>query len=334
MSSHQYSVERETQAGAPVVVLRDDTAHEEARIAPEAGNNCFQFRAHAGERRIDLLAGPADPALLRQGGSSFGIPILFPFPNRVRGARYRFHDREYTLAATNAPNHIHGLVLNRPWKVEATGASPETGAWVRSGIRTEDHADIPGQYPFPFHLSVTYTLREGTLGIDATVENTGSTELPMGFGLHPWFPAPLVPEGKREAVEVQVPAARIWELESMLPTGRILPAEGKFDLRQLTPIATREYDDVFTGIDIHDGRSECVMRDPAGAIDIVVRADAHFREWVLYAPLRRPVVCLEPYTGTTDAINLQPRGIDAGLIVLPAGQRWSGSVSIYTRPRG
>jgi len=334
MSSHQYAVERETQAGAPVLALRDETAHEEARIAPEAGNNCFQFRVHAGERRIDLLAGPADPALLRQGGSSFGIPVLFPFPNRVRAARYRFGDREYTLEATNAPNHIHGLVLNRPWKVDATGATPETGAWVRSVFRSEDHADVPSQYPFPFHLSLTYTLHEGTLRIDVAVENTGPTELPMGFGLHPWFPAPLVPEGRREAVQVQIPAARIWELESMLPTGRTLPAEGKFDLRRPTALEAREYDDVFTGITVQDGGSECLMRDPTSPVDVVVRADHRFREWVLYSPLKRPVVCLEPYTGTTDAVNLQARGIDAGLITLPAGQRWSASVSIFTRARG
>jgi aldose 1-epimerase len=333
MTRHEYAVTRETRTGTPVIVLRDETAHEEAWIAPEAGHNCFQLRVHAGDRRLDLLAGPLDEAALPTGGSGFGIPILFPFPNRVKAARYRFQGKEYTLDATSSGNHIHGVVLNRPWRVEETGASPEAGAWVRSGIRAADHPDILRQYPFPFHLRVTHTLKEGTLRIDAVAENVGTGDLPMGFGLHPWFPAPLVPEGKREAVEVRVPAARIWELDAMIPIGRTLPAEGKFDLRRLTPLGPREYDDVFTGIERDGSGSECLLRDPACPADVVVRADAGFREWVLYAPLRRPTVCLEPYTCPTDAINLQERGVDAGLLVLRPGERWAGTVSISMRRR-
>jgi aldose 1-epimerase len=216
--------------------------------------------------------------------------------------------------------------------VEATGASPESGAWVRSAIRSEDHPEIRRQYTFPFHLSLTYTLKEGALQIDTVVANLGTVDMPMGFGLHPWFPAPLVPGGTREAIEVQVPARRIWELEEMIPTGRTLPAEGKFDVRRLTSLGDREYDDVFTEIETADGMSECRMRDPAGPAEVVVRADASFREWVLFAPLRRPVVCLEPYTCTTDAVNLEARGVDAGLIALPPGERWSGRVTISTGP--
>jgi aldose 1-epimerase len=333
MSTHQYALARETQNGTPVIVLRDDTAHEEARVATAAGNNCFQFRVHAGERPLELLAGPLDAAALPKGGSGFGVPILFPFPNRVRAARYRFQGYEYTLDANSGENHIHGMVMSRAWQVESTGASPETGAWVRSTIRAGDYPEIHRQYPFPFQLSVQHTLKEGVLRIDALVENTGPGDLPMGFGLHPWFPAPLVPEGKREAVEVQVPAGRVWELDAMLPTGRLLPAEGKFALRRLTALGTNEYDDVLTAIETHAGASECVMRDPACPVDIVVGADAGFREWVLFAPHRRATVCLEPYTCATDAVNLQERGVDAGLIVLGPGKRWSGSVTIGTRPR-
>jgi aldose 1-epimerase len=44
------------------------------------------------------------------------------------------------------------------------------------------------------------------------------------------------------------------------------------------------------------------------------------REFVLYTPPNSPdVIALEPYTQTTDAINLQPRGVDAGLRVLGHG---------------
>jgi aldose 1-epimerase len=334
MRTHSYAVERLARAGMPVIALRDQTSHDEALVAPAAGNNCFQWLVHFGERRIDLLAVPTDDATLKQGGSSFGIPILFPFPNRVKDAHYRFQDKESTLDANSSGNHIHGVVLRRPWRVEAMKASSEVGAWVRSGIRSEDHPDIQRQFPFPFDLSVTHTLKAGTLRIEAVVENTGAGDMPMGFGLHPWFPAPLIPDGKREAVEVQIPARRVWELNDMIPTGRTLPADGKFDLRRPTALDNREYDDVLTDIERTADGSACLMRDPSVPLDILIHADAGFREWVLYAPLKRATVCLEPYTCTTNAINLQPQGIDAGLLTLKPGERWTGIVTISTRLRG
>jgi aldose 1-epimerase len=37
---------------------------------------------------------------------------------------------------------------------------------------------------------------------------------------------------------------------------------------------------------------------------------------------------VEPYTCITDAINLQQRGVEAGLLVLPPGGRWTGVVEL------
>jgi aldose 1-epimerase len=64
---------------------------------------------------------------------------------------------------------------------------------------------------------------------------------------------------------------------------------------------------------------------PSGA-GLAVRAAPAFREVVAFTPQNRQAVALEPYTCTTDAINLQPRGVDAGLLVLPPGGSWSGVV--------
>jgi aldose 1-epimerase len=53
---------------------------------------------------------------------------------------------------------------------------------------------------------------------------------------------------------------------------------------------------------------------------------------VIFAPPFRPVVCLEPYTGTTNAVNLQNDGIDAGLVVIEPGSSWTGEVRFSLRP--
>ncbi len=77
------------------------------------------------------------------------------------------------------------------------------------------------------------------------------------------------------------------------------------------PLADKQYDDVYTGLNRH-GRSEAVYADPGTGVEIAVISDEAFKELVIYAPLDRDVVCLEPYTCVTDAFNLETQGIDAG----------------------
>jgi galactose mutarotase-like enzyme len=59
-----------------------------------------------------------------------------------------------------------------------------------------------------------------------------------------------------------------------------------------------------------------------------------FREMVVFTPPHRQAFGIEPYTCTTDAINLQQRGVDAGWRVLPPGGRWSAVVELRVGPAG
>jgi aldose 1-epimerase len=59
-----------------------------------------------------------------------------------------------------------------------------------------------------------------------------------------------------------------------------------------------------------------------------MRSSADFRETVLFTPPHRESFCIEPYTCTSDAFNLQQRGVDAGWRVLPPGGKWHGVVEM------
>jgi aldose 1-epimerase len=183
-------------------------------------------------------------------------------------------------------------------------------------------------------LVVTTVLVNGALAQEIGVQNSGPGRLPMGFGTHPWFPAAL-DGGERAATEVLVPANRYWELERLVPTGRTLAVEAQpnqYDLRRWTALGGREFDDVFTDLARRaDGWSEAGIRYPNAGMELIVEASPEFREWVIYAPNARPVICLEPYTGTTNAVNLQPQGVDAGLVVLEPGATWRGSIRTSLR---
>jgi aldose 1-epimerase len=326
-----YTVEKTTVDNQPIYVLRDTGTPAEASIAPGGGNTCFSFRKAIQGEWIDIIAPLEDPADLRSGGSHFGYPILFPFPSRIREGRFSFQGKVYHLETTRGRHAIHGFVLNRPWMIVSAEASVDGGASVTSSIEARSFPEVLRQYPFPFRLTVTYTLKDGDLGMTAKAENTGSTAMPMGFGVHPYFPLPLGARGQRADCRLQIPATQYWELEELLPTGRRCDVSGSLDLRSFRPIGDTTYDQVFTGIIVEGGGSSCLLHDPANNLELRVWADAGFREWVVYAPAHRSAVCLEPYTCSADAVNLHYRGIDVGLIVLQPGERWTGHVVISLR---
>lgn len=322
------------------VLLTDAERRAEARIAPDRGNNVTHFRTTpaAGRDPIDVFLPPREPGGLGANGYGAGNPILFPFPNRVKGGKYTFEGRAYQLDVneTARGNHIHGLVSARAWQTEATGASQDAGAWQRASFRLDSDPEIVRQYPFPCTIEVTTRLREGALEQVTVVRNTGPTALPMGYGTHPWYPASLgMP---RERTEVKVPGRRYWKLENLVPTGETVDVTsdaGKFDLRGWHGLDGNEYDDVFTElVRRSDGWSEAGIRFPETGTQIIMEAGPEFRHWVIFAPLNRPVICLEPYTGTTNAVNLQAEGVDGGLVVVAPGQTWTGTIRTLVRGEG
>ena len=68
------------------------------------------------------------------------------------------------------------------------------------------------------------------------------------------------------------------------------------------------------------------LLEPARDLSLRLKADAVFRNLVIFTPPHREAIAVEPYTCITDAINLQARGVDAGLLVLPPGGSWQAAL--------
>jgi aldose 1-epimerase len=310
--------------GIEVAVLRDAELAAEVRVAPALGNTCIGYRL--GDWHV--LDEPANDNELRERTSSYGIPILFPWPNRVRNSSFSFRGRQYHLPPSHfMPHANHGLVRERPWRTTRCVGSHDL-AFVESQIHSGDFPELVEQYPSEFQLTVSYRLLQNGLEILAEVVNTGDEHLPFGFGLHPYFVVPLGPNSDRATCELLVPANEVWQLVDHLPTGHRQPVAGCLDLRRRLPLSEETYDDVLTAL---ERPFQAVLRDPAAGREIVVAADAGFRECVVFAPPHRGIVSIEPYTCATDALNLQPTGVDAGLRVLRPGESWRGRASIEPR---
>jgi aldose 1-epimerase len=65
-----------------------------------------------------------------------------------------------------------------------------------------------------------------------------------------------------------------------------------------------------------------------GGLELRLFASLAFRELVVFTPAHRQAFCLEPYTCTTNAINLQQSGTDAGWVCLQPGQQWASVVEM------
>lgn len=318
----RYRIDTEKRGGGLVHRLFDDQAGAQASVLPAYGFNLFDLRLPAaGQVRPVLDAAPDWPDRPREPGRH-GTPILFPFPNRIRDARYTFGGKPYQLPANNGANAIHGFAIQAPWEVVEHEANDDGATILGRYQLSLQSPDQLALWPADAVLQVRYTLSGRRLTLEATVNNPTAHELPYGFGIHPYFHLPLSPDGDPQQTRIILPAREVWVLEQFLPTGERRPVDERLDFREGRAIAGQKLDDVLTGlVPGPDGQVACRLQDLALGAEFRLVADRHFRELVVYTPPGPGgVIAVEPYTQTTDAINLQARGVDAGLRVLKHGE--------------
>ena len=291
-------------------------AGHQARIIPANGFNLFDW-TFEGQR---ILMEFDD---INAFGTKYGIPVLFPMPNRVKDSVYRWQGKEYTLQKRGVKVARHGLVCDEPFTVTALEADEE------KAVCAAQIEIVPGNllyegYPFACRLTVTYTLTAQGLRMDAHIDNLGTEQMPFGFAVHPYF----TNRGDASRCFIKAPVRRYYETdENLIPTGRILTADAKMavdeDFRSVESLAL---DTVFRGMN-EDGCAQVRYDD----LLLSIRSSDCFRNAVIFTPKTRPGFCFEPQTCATNYMNLHAQGLvdESGLLVLPAGKGFDCHVT-YT----
>jgi aldose 1-epimerase len=292
-----------------------------AEVLTALGCNCVRWQIGG---RDMLYCPPLDE--LADRPTRGGIPVLFPFPNRIRGGHFVWDGQEHQLPKNDSTqqNAIHGFTPREPWGLldcgtDAAGARMEAAFPPRS---TWSH-----QWPGVGVISLKISLTARALRYTARVVNYGKQSFPFGVGFHPYFAT--APDCR-----VQTPARARWELADGIPTGHRLSVEGEFDLREPKSVNALKLDDVYTELPDTpnaDGLIERGRVEYPGAGALRVQTSPAFRELVLFTPPHGKAVCLEPYTCPTDAIHLQEKE-DVGWRVLPPGGKWEGVVEYSWEP--
>lgn len=329
-----YSIRMESREAANgvvehIYVLQSEADKVRAEIRPALGFNCFKWKVVRHGKALDLLY--ADPDFFKDGRPTrTGIPILFPYPGRIRDGRFRWEGKTYQLPLTESSGKmsIHGFCCRLPWTaVEA--AMSETEARLTGVFSAErDGPQHLGQWPAAFEMAITYVLSRDRLQIEARVRNPDKKPLPFGLGFHPYFRIPFAADSSASECSVQMKSAGYWELHDSLPTGRILPLDASRDLDCPRPYTELKLDDVYTrlpgdGLDlVARGR----IHDRKAGTTLSVLASSDYREMVLFTPAHRQAFCLEPYTCVPDAPNLLAGENLTGWKELQPGQSWESKV--------
>lgn len=289
-----------------------------AEIWPWLGGNCVRWStASCGE-----LLDAGDVQSLVRRPTRGGLPVLFPFPNRIRRGRYAFDGRVFQLPCNDnsGTNAIHGFAARSEWRHDG----PKLSFRI-----SRDAPTAKSLWPGDLELTVAWELTESTLAQNCTVTNPGPLPCPFGLGFHPYFRT-VGPDDR-----IAVPTRACWELADHLPTGRILAVDAPRDLHSPRRVSELALDDVFTNLPpVPAGElRECGHLIRSDGWTVTVLADASFGEVVVFTPEGRMAICIEPYTCPTDAANLASRGIVAGWKTLGPGEKWEAR-AIYKIGRG
>lgn len=243
-------------------------------------------------------------------GRTYGIPILYPTPNRTRDGKYTFQGRTHET-------EMHGLVKKHPFEVVSLEAS-ENSAVLIGKLSFEEGTELYNRFPYKSELEIRICAEEEQFTYTYTVKNQDTKTLPYGFALHPFF------EKLGQDVKISAAAEGVMEAgEDKLPTGRILPVAGtEYDLRQPVRADQTDLDHVYTEI----------SGQPCAAADyedfrLELEADPVFTHLVVFTP-KQEFFCLENQTCSTDAANLTQKGFEkeAHLQTVEPGKEQSGTV--------
>ena len=302
------------------IKITDPETGSTAHILSELGFNCYQFRAMVDDQIIDVIDAHPEFQYGEQRPSSSGIPILFPFPNRIANARFQWEGVTYELPTDktyhdNNGNAIHGFCLDQPWRVIAR---EETFAIAQFQLSI-DGKHLLKYWPGDIFIEVKYEVRGATLRADFRIGNPGHTSVPWGLGTHPYFKVPLSEQGSLQNCLIEAPATEEWVLENCLPTGEKKAIQKSHDLREGAWLDQLKADHVLSGLPEETDQYECLVMDEQGGLVISQDYDSLFSELVVFTPPNRNCVCLEPYTCVTNAINMTRKDVETGLRVLPPG---------------
>ena len=292
-----------------LITLRAGRA--ELGVAPGVGGSIAYYRWSDGERRHDWLRPTACKDRLPQSAEHFACFPLVPFSNRIRDGRFSFGGRAVSLPLNQSPQpHAeHGHGWQTPWRVVDRAID-------RMAIAFDHPA---GAWPFAYRAHQEFMLTEDELHVTLSAENCGPETMPIGLGLHPYFPRTA-----RCRLAAQVEA--MWATDAEVMPMVLTSADSRLGESQGMRVDDVVLDNAFTG-----WSRNATIDWPERGSRLRMEAGPPLDFLVVYSPTGAEYFCAEPVSHCTDAFNLAGQGrADTGMLTMDPGA--SLSVSVRFRP--
>jgi aldose 1-epimerase len=280
--------------GFRVVTLAcQDPEPLEVAFVPDAGMVACSLR-HRGEELLGQRGGLRN--YVREH-STMGVPLLYPWANRLGSKEFTAAGREIDLRSTDLPLSfddaglpIHGLLAGADgWSVE-DHSSTDAGGVLEARFDFGADARLLKAFPFPHQVSLRVTLSGAALTIRTTVHADQAVAVPVSFGFHPYLTLPGV---ERSDWWVEVPVTEHLELDDrMLPTGERRPATVASG-----PLGSRTFDDGYLA---PVGEEPFVLSGGGRRVELRIGEGYPFAQ--VFAPADDDVLAYEPMTAPTDAL--------------------------------
>ena len=247
-----------------------------AVICPPIGGNIIKL-TYKGK---DVLRPLESEEQLKINPYLQGAPILMP-ANRTFEGKFIFEGNEYSLPLNEPQNNcnLHGSVLYEAFE---TVCATESSVVLR--LVDKDRRS----YPFPFALTVTYSLSESGLSADYEVENTGEGNMPLTFCLHTTFVEP-------ESFTCPIDACQEKDSHH-IPTGRYIPLN---DEESRYAVSSPSKGLIISGYYRASG-------NVARVGDYKYAVSENFDHWIFYnGKGESGYVCVEPQCGKVNGLNME-----------------------------
>lgn len=285
----------------------DDTTQLSFTIIPEQGALLSDFQLH----QRPILDGCPSPASVdfNDWGKSW---LLFPFPNRIKDGQYQWQGKSYQFPIKDEQNHhaLHGFLHECAFDVINTETT-DNQATIALRYNYQGERDY---YPFPFVFNVEYQLTTtGMFSVNIDIQNTGTSDLPMGLGWHPYF---QLSDQVKDTSLTMLPLTMIGVDQRMIPTGKRYAYDA---FVQTKAIGIEVLDNCFVNEEKQYGK--LVTAISSRDFELVLWQEvATFPYVQLFTPPHRNSIAIEPMTCNVDAFNNEE-----GLITLGVNEQWEGA---------
>jgi len=259
----------------------------QAAFLPSRGmlGTSLRYRGVEFLRRLENLDAAA------QKGSTAGIPLLYPWANRLAQSGYEVLGRKVSLDVKSPLLHgdEHGLPIHGikwaalPWKETSCQST-------RLVARLEwNRPEWLAVFPFKHAVEMMVFLEPESLTIETTV--LAEELMPASFGFHPYFGLPNTP---RAQWRLKLPAMRQLDLNDQgIPTGQEKPFE-----QDNFVLGSNHLD---AGFRVLESQPEFSVSD--GERQITVHFLENFPYAQIFAPRHKEFIAIEPMTAPTAALN-------------------------------